>query len=292
MLEQLVRAGVGRVVLVDRDVVEATNLQRQTLFGEADVGRAKADAAAARLAAIDSCVVLDARPTDVHAGNVEALAEGCDVLIDATDNAATRYLLNDLAVKTKRPFVYGGCVATEGRALAIVPGNACLRCVFETPPAAGELPTCDTAGVLGPAAAVAAAWQAGLALKLLLGHAVPTRLLIFDLWQQAARTVAVEPNPACPCCGERRFEFLDTPRVDAAELCGRDTVQLRPGEPFDLEALAVRLASAGKVRRLGSILRFEPGGGRRLSLFADGRVLVQGAGGLTAARTLAARYLG
>ena len=293
VLEQLCRAGVGRVVLADRDVVEPTNLQRQTLFADADLGRAKSDAAAERLRAIDSAVTLEPHATDVHSGNVADLADGCGVLVDATDNAATRYLLNDLAVKTATPFVYGGCVGTEGRALAVTAAGPCLRCVFRDPPGPGEAATCDTSGVLGPAAAVAAAWQAGLALQLLLGHTPPPRLLTFDVWRGVARTIEAEKNPSCPCCGAGEFPFLDAPPGDATTLCGRDTVQLRLGGRLDLPTLADRLRPLGEVRQLGPLLRFTPADGpATLSLFPDGRVLVQGAKDAATARSLAARYVG
>ena len=219
--EQLARAGVGSITVADRDVVEWTNLQRQTLFAERDVGRPKAVAAAERLGAVNSSVRVDARVADVDADGVEALAlepRPADVIVDGTDNAQTRYLLNDVAVKHGVPWVYGGCVGTDGRVMAVVPGlgeTPCLRCVFPDPPAAGELATCDTAGVLGPAASAVASLQAVAALKILTGHAADAAgsLLTIDFWRGRHRAIDLTNarRPDCPCCGLRRFDFLDAP---------------------------------------------------------------------------------
>ena len=168
--EQLVRAGVGHLRLCDRDVVELTNLQRQTLFSERDAsdGTPKALAAASRLSAINSQVTIDAQVTDVHSQNIERLIENIDVIVDGTDNVETRYLLNDAAVKHSIPWVYGACVGTTGRALGIIPGKTpCLRCLFPQPPAPSELPTCDTAGVLASSAAIAGSLQVTEVLKIL-----------------------------------------------------------------------------------------------------------------------------
>ena len=298
--DQLVRAGVGHLRLVDRDVVEWTNLQRQVLFDEADArdGTPKATAAAERLRAVNSAVAVEPVAADVHAGNVERLMDGVDVTVDGTDNAETRYLVNDAAVKLGRPWVYGGCVGADGRVMTVRPGGPCLRCVFPAPPAAGELPTCDTAGVLGPAAAVVAALQAAAVLRLLVGADPIDALLSLDVWRGRFRSVDVgPPDPDCPCCGGRRFDFLGRPvESTAATLCGRNTVQVRPVAPTTvaLETVAARLSAAGDVRRSAFLLRFTPAGeaGVVLSVFPDGRTLVAGTADPARARSLVSRYIG
>ena len=177
--EQLTRAGVGRLRICDRDIIELTNLQRQVLFDEADAraGTPKAVAAAERLARVNAQVHVEPHVIDVHSGNIEDLIEGergaprAGLILDGTDNADIRYLINDAAVKQGVPWVYGGCVGTSGRAMAIVPGaSPCLRCLFPEPPAAGELETCDTVGVLASAAAVIASLEVVAGMKILLGH--------------------------------------------------------------------------------------------------------------------------
>jgi adenylyltransferase/sulfurtransferase len=194
LAEQLVRAGVGTIRIIDRDVVELTNLQRQTLFDESDAaeGVPKAIAAERRLGAINSAVRIEPIVADFHAGNAEELAGRPDVILDGTDNAETRYLINDLAVKHGITWVYGACVGTEGRVMTVRPGDGpCLRCLFPEPPTAGELPTCDTAGVLGPLAGIVASLQAVAAIKLLSGNAAALgrEMTAIDVWSNRIRSI-------------------------------------------------------------------------------------------------------
>jgi molybdopterin/thiamine biosynthesis adenylyltransferase len=318
LAEQLVRAGVGHLRIADRDVVELSNLQRQVLFDESDAANAvpKAAAAARRLGAINSTVTVDPLAVDVHSGNVAALAgvgvggpvggglggvgeSPVDLILDGTDNAATRYLLNDLAVKHRIPWVYGACVATEGRAMPILPDQTpCLRCLFPDPPAAGELPTCDTAGVLAAAAAVVASLQAVAAMQILLGASLQPRLHSIDVWTGVCRSIDLHgPGPHCPCCVQRQFPFLDAPpEASAAQLCGQDAVQIRPPRPqrIDLPDLARRLAAAGRVEKSTFMVRCHLTGSSSLSLtvFPDGRSIVQGTRDPAQARSIVSRYLG
>lgn len=301
--ESLARAGVGRLTLADRDVIELTNLQRQTLFAEADVGSPKAVAAAGRLQAING--EIDIRPTvvDIAADNIESLVDrsGATLLIDGTDNVATRYLLNDVAVKRGLPWVYGGCVGVEGRAMTIVPDIAgaagpCLRCVFPDPPTAGEVATCDTSGVLGPAAGVVANLQASMAIRLLVGEAPPAKLLSIDTWSWRFREIDVADarREDCPACGLRRFDFLNAPAAQTATLCGRDTVQVRTHAVagFSLDSAEALLRPRFDVERNPYLLRTTLEPGLSLTLFADGRALVHGTGDVTLARAVVGRYLG
>jgi adenylyltransferase/sulfurtransferase len=307
--EQLVRAGLGSLRLIDRDIVEVGNLSRQTLYDEQDAAgnRPKAIAAARRLKQIDSSVRVDAIVQDVDAGNAEMLlageghgGEGPDLIVDATDNADTRYLLNDVAVKHGVAWVYGGCVAAEGRVMPIVPGRTpCLRCVFPEPPAAGELATCETAGLLAAAAAVVASLQAVAAIRLLMGSAdaVDAVLVSFDLWKQTHRQIELgTPDPDCPACGQKRFEFLDRARIAAARLCGQNAVHIRPaaGTQLDLAVLAERLGRAGRASANEYVIRWLPDSGKGISvtIFADGRATVHGTNDLARAKSLYAQHVG
>ena len=307
--EQLVRAGIGMLRICDRDLVEETNLQRQVLFDEADVRAEmpKAIAAQRRLVAVNSSVQIDAHVVDVHSGNVEALA-GIDgslprvnLILDGTDNVETRYLVNDVAIKHGIGWVYGACVGVEGRVMGVVPGSGpCLRCLFEQPPAAGELQTCDTAGVLGSAAAAVASIQVVTAIKILLGRPVNeiAQLITLDLWTNRFKTLeaAGSRRRDCPACGQNRFEFLDCPSAGlAATLCGRGAVQIRPTREttMDLSAIEHKLAPAGPAHRTPYFLRFTPADSKlSLTLFPDGRALIHGTSDTAVARSLYARYIG
>jgi molybdopterin/thiamine biosynthesis adenylyltransferase len=308
--EQLVRAGVGNLRIVDRDVVELTNLQRQVLFDENDAkeGRPKAVAAAKRLGGINSSVTIEPLVVDLHAGNVEELAGleagggRADLILDGTDSAETRYLLNDVSVKHGVPWVYGACVGMEGRMMAIrPPTTACLRCLFPNPPGPGELPTCDTAGVFSPVAAMVASLQAAAAIKLLVGdyESVGQELFVLDLWKNRLRSTPTldAKRSDCIACGLRKFEFLDSRMGRATtSLCGRNAVQVRPAGRVmvDLMMLAEKLGSAGPVERTPHLVRCKLRGAEdlQLTVFGDGRLIVQGTGDSDRARSIYARYIG
>ena len=315
--EQLVRAGVGHLRIVDRDVVETTNLQRQVLFDESDArdGVPKAIAAQRRLCRINSEVAVDPVVADVHSGNIESLARVQhvvtevttpngntfpDLILDGTDNVETRYLINEFGVKHHIPWVYGACVGTEGRVMPVLPGTtACLRCVFPQPPSGADLPTCDTAGVLGPVASAVASLQTVEALKVLTGNAADVRPQLWsaDLWTGRMRTVTVERQPDCPTCALRQFPFLDRPAGQTTSLCGRQSIQVRPAAAdlrLDLPAAAARLKRVGAVELTPYLLRCRPAGHNdvTLTLFADGRMVVSGTTDHDNARSLYARYVG
>jgi adenylyltransferase/sulfurtransferase len=297
--DQLARAGVGHLTLADRDVVELTNLQRQTLYDERDAAEQtpKAVAAANRLRAVNSSIQITPLVTDVHSGNVEALLE-TDLILDGTDNVQTRYLINDAAVKHGLPWVYGGAVGMDGRVMAVVPGvTPCLRCVFREPPTASELPTCDTAGVLGPAAAIVAAYQAIESIKILIGERPRGSLLTLDFWTSRSRVVSLsEKDPKCPCCGEGKYDFLNALSGDAVTLCGRNSVQVRPAGKvgLNLDRLAERLAKSGDVQRSPYFVKchLSDPAGVVLTVFPDNRALVQGVADLARARSIYARFVG
>lgn len=315
--EQLVRAGVGFLRIVDRDVVEWTNLQRQVLFDETDAreGAPKAVAAQQRLARVNSGVTVDAVVTDAHSGNIEFLVEAAgapdparerpsstrvDLILDGTDNVETRYLLNDVSVKFGIPWVYGACVGTEGRVMAVVPGRtACLRCVFREPPKGADLPTCDTAGVLGSVASLVASMQAVIAFQMLSGHGneVRSELWSGNAWAGRGRVIAIDRDPDCPTCGRREFTYLSRDASRSVSLCGRRSVQVSPARAdtrLDLAAAARKLTPVGDVQHTPHLVRCRLGGesGIELTVFADGRMIVSGTTDASAARSMYARYVG
>ncbi len=308
--DHLARAGVGTLTLIDRDLVDHTNLQRQCLYTERDAaeGLPKAEAARRRLAAVNSEITLHAHIADLTPANADGLLGSPNILLDGTDNFETRYLLNDIAVRDSIPLVYGGVVATRGMQMTIRPGQTpCLRCLFEDPPAPGTQPTCDTAGVLGPVVAIVAACQAADALRCALGQGdqIAPTLLEFDLWQGQRRRVdlANARRADCPCCGLRRFPFLEAGAGSTTlSLCGQRAVQIQPAVgagPVDLGVLAERLAAAGAVDARPFMVRFvvpgeraEGGGNVVLTVFRDARAIVTGTSQPERARSLYARFVG
>ncbi len=298
--DHLTRAGVGFLRLIDRDVPERTNLQRQVLFDEADVEAAipKAVAAARRLGAVNREVRLEPVVEDVNSGNIERLIADVDLIIDGSDNFELRYLLNDAAVKLGRPWIYGGVIATHGTTMTIVPGETpCLRCIFPDPPPPGVAPTCDTVGVLGPAVAVVGALQASEAIKLLVGHpeAGSRWLLGFDVWTlEMTRLELPDRSPHCPTCGLGRYDFLErVPASQTLQLCGRDAVQvsIRPPVSVSFPVLAERLRGSGEVSYNSHVLRFRTES-FELTMFPDGRAIIKGVTDPVEARAVYARYVG
>lgn len=296
----LVRAGVGHVRLIDRDVPEVSNLPRQVLFDEADVaaGLPKAVAAARHLERMNSAARIEPVVADLTAANVADLLAGHDLVVDGTDNFEARFLVNELCCRERIPWVHGGAIGAEGRVLAVVPGaSACLRCLVPEPPAPGTLPTCETAGVLGPAVLVVGAVQAMEAIRLLVGGpAAGNRLLVCDLWDQAWRTVDLAPLAAagCPTCRGGDYPWLEG-RIGSrpAVLCGRDAVQVpAAGGRVDLAVVAERLAAVAPVTANPWIVRAQVEPGIELAVFADGRALVSGTREEARARAIVARYLG
>jgi adenylyltransferase/sulfurtransferase len=299
LAQTLARAGIGELLLVDRDVVELSNLPRQVLFEERHASQAtpKAEAAAETLARAGGPTRLSTHVAHVDATNAASLAQGCAVLLDGSDNLPTRYLLNDLSLALGIPWVYAGVVGAEGLVLAVLPGRGpCLRCLFPDPPAPGTLETCETAGVILPAVGAVASLAAGLALRIAAGAAdelVPA-LLSVDAWGARVRTIRVERDPGCPACGRGERAFLNAPAPrQPIVLCGRNAVQVvgvaaRP----DLAALERRLRASGSaMKRAGDILRFEAEG-HRLTVFGDGRALIEGTEDPERARAVYDRWVG
>ncbi len=275
-------------------------MHRQLLFDEADAraGLPKAHAAARRLALINSEVALDAVTADVNVNNVEALIADADLVIDGTDNLQTRYLLNDACVKATKPWIYGGCVSSYGTVMPVVPlQTACLRCVFPNPAPAGALPTCDTAGVLNAASLLIASVQSSEALKVLTGqtqHCIAGMLQV-DVWANTYRQVAVARDPACVCCGQRRFDFLAGEQgMLLTPLCGKNAVQIvqQPPQPIDMDATRRGFERIGTVLTANEFLLKLRVAAHEITLFADGRALIFGTDDPAVAKGVYAKYIG
>ncbi len=298
--EALARAGVGYLRIVDRDFVEASNLQRQMMFTEEDARNRlpKAIACARRLALINSEVNVEAEVVHVSCSNIERLIKDCDVVIDGTDNFMTRYLINDACVKHRVTWIYGAAVGSYGVTMTVRPHlTPCLRCIFEEAPPAAAAPTCDTAGVIMPIISVVAAVQTTEALKLLTGQpdSLHKSLMQFDVWRNEWRRITLgAPSTACPTCAHQLYETLDAEATDnVAVLCGRDAVQLSPAKKaqLDLPELAARLSASGDVNFNAYLLRFSVDD-YELTVFQDARAIIRGTDDVTLARSLYARYIG
>lgn len=294
--ELLLRAGVGRLRLIDRDVVETSNLQRQALYDDQDAreGRPKAQAAAAHLRAIDPECVLEAIAGEFTATAAGTMLADCAVAIDGLDSFPARHLLNEACCRAEIPWIHGAVLGAYGVSLPVLPGEtACLRCLQDDIPAAADNPTCDTAGVIGPIVRLVAAWQAAEALKILVGDraAVRRELWSCDLWSNRQQQIRLPRDPHCRACGANAdYPALAAGDEPAIVLCGRQAVQVRRAPPGDLARLAARLGPA-VVTMNEVFVRFRDGH-VIATCFADGRVLVQGLGDPVQARALCDRWLG
>ena len=293
----LARAGVGKLTVIDRDYIEPSNLQRQWLFEEADAaeGLPKAMAAERRLRAINSGVAVRGVVADIDPSNVEELFEGAGLILDATDNFETRYLINDYAVSRGIPWIYGAAIGSYGITMPVMPGrSACFRCVYPDPPS-GAQPTCETAGVLNTVTAAVAALQVSDALKILAAAVEPVRARIatLDLWRGGLREIPMPTaDPDCPACGRRVFAFLDGERRAPISLCGRNAVQIHERRrPLDLAALTITLSALADVRANEFALRFFPEP-YEMTIFPDGRAIIKGTTDPGVARSLYAKYVG
>jgi len=317
----LARAGVGHLVVADRDFIEMTNLQRQVLFDEQDVtdGIPKAEAVKRKIARINSQVTVDAVIDDVNYTNIEKLTEGCDAIIDGVDNFETRFLANDCAVKLGLPYIYGGAVGSVGMTYAILPhtqaGNSeweqagvatpCLRCIFEQAPPPGMNPTCETAGVLSPVVSIVASYEVNETIKVLTGNwdAVSSAMLSIDTWLNTVKQFKVlraYDVGECPCCKKRLFEHLAGKYASASTtLCGRNAVQLMVKQQgavkLNFDEIADRLRTYGPVSTSKFMLRaniHENGESYELTLFTDGRAIIKGTKESSVAKSVYAKYVG
>lgn len=270
----LARAGVGKITVVDRDTIELNNLQRQVLFSEEDIDKPKAEVVKEKLQKINSEIEIIAKIEDVNYTNVENLIKSNDLVVDATDNMETRFLLNDACVKNKIPFIYGGAISFYG--MVFVNGKSCFRCIFPSLPKRGSLPTCDTSGVLNTVPFIIASIQTTEALKILLGKIPSEHLIIFDVWNLELRKIKVSKAKNCECCVKKNYEFLNEKKDIITTLCGRNAVQINPlrKQEINLSDLENKLKNIGKVKNLGSVLNFNDGK-YNLTIFKDGRAIIK-----------------
>ncbi|WP_404406371.1 thiazole biosynthesis adenylyltransferase ThiF [Jeotgalibacillus malaysiensis] len=299
--EMLVRAGIGKITIADRDYVEWSNLQRQQLYTEEDARRRnpKAVAAKKRLAAINSEADIHCHVMDVSVEEMDQLAEGVDVILDASDNFDIRMIINDVSQKYQIPWIYSACVGSYGISYTILPGETpCLNCLLDQIPMGGI--TCDTVGIISPAVQMVLSYQVSEAIKILVEdrHHLRKKLVSFDLWKNQHSSINVDrvKKEDCPSCGlERFYPYLSlSNQTKTAVLCGRDTVQIRPSKPIDrdLESLDKTLSKQiGKVSRNPYLLSFSTTE-HRLVIFKDGRVLIHGTKSIPEAKSLYHRYLG
>ncbi len=319
--EWIVRMGVGVVHVVDRDVVDVTNLHRQALYAESDVGASKAESAARRLVSINADVRVIPHAIDLDGESLRGLLNDIDLVIDGTDNAETRYVINDGCVGRGLPWIMGAALGREGRVAMlrgragvkvvgdelrasgqvdaeVRGGGACLRCLYPSVPAAGELPTCESAGVLPAMVGMVGSMQASVAMRYLISGDPVDRLWTLDGWSLRVREIDLSDGRRadCVCCGLGRFEFFDRPSHASAKLCGRGAVQVRPAAAtrVDLSRLSERLARIGVIVRSDMMLKFSPHEHPSLSmnLFADGRMILFGTEDRAEARSFYARYVG
>jgi len=301
LANNLCRAGIGHLIIADRDYVELNNLQRQILFDEDDVARhiPKAIAAAEKLHRVNSDVRVEALVEDINADGIETLVQATDLVLDATDNFETRYLLNDVCVKYQRPWIYSGVIASYGVTMNILPGNtACLRCVFPEMPLPGTTATCDTAGVLNGIVGAMTGIASTEALKILLkSEKISRDLVTLDLWENVFDRIELPRQPDCPACGQHQYEFLDTlTGTHSTSLCGRNAVQVRANTGhnkvrLDFPLLAERLRLVGEINYNEFLLHGHIDG-YELTVFPDARAIIKGTDDEQVARSVYARYIG
>ena len=291
------RAGVGALRIVDRDYVEPSNLQRQSLFDESDARESvpKAIAAARQIARFNSEIAVDPQAADLTPQSVDSLLGRVDLILDGTDNFETRYLINDYAVKNSVPWIYAAAVGSYAVTMNILPGEtACLACIFPDSPR-GTIETCETAGILNAAVGLVSSLAATEALKLLVGARSKLRrtLLSWDVWSNdRAEVQASSPRAGCRACGARDFVHLAGEGRPHITLCGRNSVQIHERErPVDFTEISARLEPLGQVRHNNFVLKFlrDP---YEITLFPDGRAIIKGTTDTAIARSLYARYIG
>ncbi len=294
----LVRAGVGRVVLIDRDFPEMNNLQRQTLYDEKDLALnlPKAVLARQKLADVNRDIQIDAFASDLNPETIGDMLAGVNIVIDGTDNYETRYLLNDYALKNRIPWIYGGVIRTEGTCYAVLPGSGpCLRCLFPEPPPAGERETCDQAGVLAAASHLVASFQVTEALKFLTAGplAVDRQLWRMDLWRKSFHGVTPAAVP-CEGCRSAVYPFLESGRMmETVKMCGRNAVQIQggPAVNLDFKKMAEKLAGQVPVEYNDYVCSIHPAP-FEIMVFTNGRAIVKGTEDAGQAKSLYARYVG
>ncbi len=290
--ELLVRAGIGNLVLIDRDYVELSNLQRQTLYTEEDIDTPKAISAKQHLEDINSEIKIEAHIEDFNHKTAERLLKNANILIDGTDNLEARFLMNDFSVKYKIPWIYGAVVGTEGVSLNIIPDKICLRCIIPDLPASGSLDTCETRGVLNALPPFIAGRQVTQTMKIILKKNYSDKFFKADLWQDKFELLEVRKRGDCICCSKRNFEFLEGKRgTEVSKMCGIDTFQVKlDNKPAKFEKIAGKLKGVKEIIVNAYMLHFNVNE-KKISVFKDGRVIVKGVKNEKEAKSLYSRYI-
>ncbi len=298
----LARVGIGNIIIIDRDYIEESNLQRQILFDEDDIvgNLPKAIAAQKKLEKINSNINISGIVTDINYSNIEKLTKGADVIIDGTDNFETRFLINDYCVKNNIPWIYGACIGSRGLMMNIIPSKTpCLRCVFETKPQMGSFSTCDTAGVIGPIAGIIASLQVTEAIKIIIQdyESINRTLFEIDVWNNKFKKIDVstlsETN-SCPTCKLHNYEYLEAEDgAIVSFICGKNAVQIMAGNRgnLDLAQLAKRLGTLTDVSHNAFMLKFKVKN-NGFTVFPDGRAIITGTQDAGIAKNLYSKYLG
>jgi adenylyltransferase/sulfurtransferase len=295
----LVRTGTGKISILDRDFVELNNLQRQILFDEDDVGEPKAIAATRKLKSINSDIEIVPLVKDLNHTNIEEIIKDVDLVLDGTDNIQTRMLINDVCVREKIPWIYTGAIGTSGMTMNILPGAACIRCLYPSIPKPGSLPTCDTMGVLNTITVIMSSMASTEAIKILLGEVKPengqdSSLIVYDAWNHSFDEILVRKNEECACCVDGSFDYLDAEKREViTSLCGRNAVQITPADSKEIELreLASKLEHLGSVKCADFILLFKTSN-YEISVFRDGRAIIKGTNDENMAKSIYARYIG
>jgi len=295
----LARAGIGKISILDRDFVELNNLQRQMLFDETDIGEPKAIAAAEKLKLINSSIDVEPIVKDLNHTNVEEIIKNVDLVLDGTDNILTRMLINDVCVREGIPWIYTGAIGTSGMTMNILPGAACIRCLYPNIPKPGSLPTCDTMGVLNTITVIMGSMASTETIKILLGEVKPkneqdSSLIVYDAWDNSFDDIIVRKNEKCECCSNGNFDYLNAEEREViTSLCGRNAVQITPADAkqMDLRELASKLDHLGSIKCADFILLFKTPD-YEISVFRDGRAIIKGTKDQNIARSIYARYIG
>lgn len=291
----LVRSGIGHIKIVDRDIVELNNLQRQNLFDEDDIGLPKASTAAKKLGKINSNIKIEYMVDDINHKNIEHVIKNMDVVIDGTDNMLVRFLINDACVKHGIPWVYGGAIETYGMTMNVIPHKTpCFRCVIQDLPDAGSLPTCDTVGVLNSIPGIIACIEGTEALKILLKKDINRDLLMYDVWSHDFHKIKIKKRKDCECCVRHNFEFLNAKNKETLiSLCGSGAIQITPAKSskISFEELAEKLQRLGDVYIHEVVLRFRIPG-YEFNIFRNGRTIITGTNDKKIAKSLYAKYVG
>ena len=291
----LVRSGIGHIKVIDRDIIELNNLQRQNLFDEDDIGLPKASVAAEKLKKINSEIKIEYIVDDANHKNIESIINSMDVVIDGTDNMLIRFLINDACIKHGIPWIYGGVIETQGMTMNIIPNKTpCFRCIVQDFPEAGILPTCDTVGVLNAIPTIIGSIESNEALKILLGQDINRNLLVYDVWHHNFNLIEIKKRKNCECCGKHNFEFLNEKSKERIiMLCGSGVFQITPAKRMNisLEELGEKLKKLGEVHIQDVILKFIIPG-YEFYIFRDGRTLIYGTTDENIAKSLYAKYIG